>query len=46
MKKNGIEMLIQQKCYEARSKRREQDFTRRRKMTFAGIIYFFPYITI
>jgi hypothetical protein len=42
-KKNGIEMLtelIQQKCYEARSKRREQDFTRRRKMTFAGVIYF------
>ncbi|MDR1468569.1 MAG: hypothetical protein LBT00_04685 [Spirochaetaceae bacterium] len=43
MKKNGIEMLtelIMQKCYEARSKMREQDFTRRRKMTFAGIVYF------
>jgi len=41
--KNCIEALIglvQQKGYEQRSKKREQDFTRKRKMTFSEIIYF------
>src|SRR5215467_216192 len=41
-KKNCIEILIgllQQKSYEHRSKKREQDFTRQRKMMFKEIIY-------
>jgi len=31
---------VKQKSYERRSKKREQDFTRKRKMTFTEIIYF------
>jgi IS4 transposase len=41
--KNCIEALIglvKQKRYEQRSKKRKQDFTRKRKMTFNELIYF------
>ena len=42
-KKNCIEALIgvvKQKSYERRSKKRKQDFTRKRKMAFNEILYF------